>query len=362
MYCVAGSGSQDIRNVIPFSGRGHILGGNMKTSTNQQNQSPPEVQPEPLVSPGSPLVPGLWPIETNLFKRSGSGTSNVPRKKSVGNTKAFINVSGSPVRISKGNYLKGEQRSVRDFFQVLKSPERTASAAGSSKPDTEDTTANPAKCNGLSSASDLDAKPFGKTSLINAQHSSTTTGPKAGSTESNLFKHFGSSAKTEFPDSKSKAFGSPQKSATSTPGYISKPLGSNQKLGSDARFRNTGSPQSSHASTSSGSKRFGGSGKLESNFPSPRSTGSPWTSGTTPSGANKRSRDHPERSFDYFQQTIGESATSAVQQREEVGDTVLPAVYDQQANDPPVQITVHCPVCHIKVPEFTINEHLDSCL
>ncbi|XP_051730801.1 DNA-dependent metalloprotease SPRTN [Ctenopharyngodon idella] len=358
-----GSGSQDIRNIIPFSGRGFILGGNMQTSTNKQSQSPPKAQPEPLVSPpDSPLLPRLRPFETNLFKRVGSGASNVPRKKSVGNTNAFINVNGSPVRISKGNDLRGKQRSVRDLFQaiVLKSPERAASASSSSKPDTEATAANPAKCNGPSSSS-------AKTSLINNHHSSTTTGPKPGSTESNLSKYFGSSAKTEFPDSKSKAFGSPQKSAASTPGYVSKFFGSNQKLGSDAAssgFRNTGSPQSSHTSTTSGSKHFGGSGKPESNFPSPRSIGSPRTSGTTPSGAKKRSwEDHnSEHIFDYFQRTVGESATSAVQQREKVGDTVWPAVWDQQANNPPVQITVHCPVCHIKVPESTINQHLDSCL
>ncbi|KAK7133452.1 hypothetical protein R3I94_015362 [Phoxinus phoxinus] len=356
-----GSGLQDIRNVIPFSGRGFILGGNTQTSTNMPSQSPPKAQPEPLVSPpDSPLLPRLWPIETNLPKRVSKGASNVPRRKSVSNTNAFINVNGSPVRISKGKDLRGKQRSVQDLFQaiVLKSPERAASAPGSSKPATDVTTANPAKCNGASSSSALDATPFGKTSLINNHHSSTTTGPKPDSIESYLSKYFGSSAKTEFPDSKSKAFGSPQKSATSTPGYVSKLFGSNQNLGSDAASsgsRNTGTPQSSHTSTTSGS-RSKHSGKPESNFPSPRNIGSPRTSGTTPSGAKKRSWEehNSDHIFDYFQRTVSESATSAVQQREEVGDAV--------PNNPPVQISVHCPVCLIKVPESAINEHLDSCL
>ncbi|XP_016097918.1 DNA-dependent metalloprotease SPRTN [Sinocyclocheilus grahami] len=360
-----GSGSQDIRNVIPFSGRGFILGGNTQTNTDKLSQSPPKAQPKPLASPpDSPLLPRLQPIEASLFKRVSSGVSNVPRRKSVSNTNAFINVNGSPVRIAKVNDLRGKQRSVRDLFQpiVLKSPERAASAAGSSKPATDASTANPAKCNGPSSSCALD----GQTSLINNHHSYSATVPKPTSIESHLSKYFGSSAQS----SKFQDLGSPQKSATGTPGYFSKLLGSNQKLGSDATssgFRNTGSPQSSRTSTTtsaSSSKHFGDSEKPESNFPSPRSFGSPRTSGTMPSGAKKRSwEEHKsDHIFDYFQRTNDKSATSTVQQREEVEDTVLPAVRDQQANDPPIQITVHCPVCHIKVPEFTINEHLDSCL
>ncbi|KAL1254398.1 hypothetical protein QQF64_016627 [Cirrhinus molitorella] len=356
-----GSGSQDIRNIIPFSGKGFVLGGNTQIST---NKSPPKAQPEPLTSPpDSPLLPRLQPNDSNLFKRVSSGTSNAPRKKSVGNTNAFINVNGSPVRISKNSDLKGKQRSVRDLFQaiVLKSPERAASAAGSSKPATDTSTATSAKCNGPSSSSALDRQ----TSLINNHHSYSATGSKPDSI------YFGSSAQSsKFQDSKSKTLGSPQKSATDTPGYFSKFFEGNQKLGSDATssgFRNTGGHQSSHTSTpTSGfsSKHFGSSEKPESSFPSPRSIGSPQTSGATPSGAKKRSWDEhkSEHIFDYFQQTNNKPSTSTVQQRKEVEDTVLPAVRDQQANNPPFQITVHCPVCHIKVPESTINAHLDSCL
>uniref|UniRef100_A0A8C1YWW3 DNA-dependent metalloprotease SPRTN n=1 Tax=Cyprinus carpio TaxID=7962 RepID=A0A8C1YWW3_CYPCA len=353
------SGSQDIRNLIPFSGRGFILGGNKQTSADKQSQSPPKAQPEPLASPpDSPLLPRLQPIEAN------SSASTVPRRKSVSNTNAFTNVNGSPVRIAKVNGLRGKQRSVRDLFQaiVLKSPERAANVAGSSKPATDASTANPAKSNGPSSSSALD----GQTSLINNHLSYSATVPKPDSTESHLSKYFGKSAQSsKFQDSKSKTFGSPQKSETGTPANFSKLFGSNQKPGSDATssgFRITGSPQSSRTSTTtseSSSKHFGGSEKPESNFPSPRSFGSQ-TSGTTPSGAKKRSwEEHKsEHIFDYFQRTNDKSATSTVQST----DTVLPAVRDQQANSPPIQISVHCPVCHSKVPESTINEHLDSCL
>uniref|UniRef100_A0A8C1UG68 DNA-dependent metalloprotease SPRTN n=1 Tax=Cyprinus carpio TaxID=7962 RepID=A0A8C1UG68_CYPCA len=102
----------------------------LPTSADKQSQSPPKAQPEPLASPpDSPLLPRLQPIEAN------SSASTVPRRKSVSNTNAFTNVNGSPVRIAKVNGLRGKQRSVRDLFQaiVLKSPERAANVAGSSK-------------------------------------------------------------------------------------------------------------------------------------------------------------------------------------------------------------------------------------
>ncbi len=107
-------------------------------SMNKQSQSPPKAQPEPLASPpDSPLLPRLQPSEANSsVKRVSSGASNVPRRKSVSNTNAFVNINGSPVRITKVNNLKGKQRSVRDLFQaiVLKSPERAVSAAGFLQP------------------------------------------------------------------------------------------------------------------------------------------------------------------------------------------------------------------------------------
>lgn len=357
------SGSQDIRNIIPFSGRGFVLGGNAQIPTNKQIQSPPKAPPEPLHSPpDSPLLPRLQLNEDNL-KRLSSGTSNIPRKRSVGNTNAFINVNGSPVRISNGNGSGGKQRSVRDLFQaiVLKSPERGTSAVESSKSSTDASTAD------HRSNSALDAKPSGKTSLITDHLSYTISGPKTLSAESNISKYFGGSAKTDVQDSKLKTFGSPQKSAIGTPGYVSKAFGSNQRPDSTSSgIRNTGSPQRSHASATSGSsfKHFGGPAKPESNFPSPRNIGSPRTSGTTPSGAKKRSWEehNSERVFDYFQRTVGESATSTDKKREEVRSEAPPPVRDQQASNPPAQITVHCPVCHIRLPESTINDHLDSCL
>ncbi|KAK5903223.1 hypothetical protein CgunFtcFv8_007021 [Champsocephalus gunnari] len=82
--------SQDIRNLIPFSGKGFQLGGNPQPS--------PVVPPSPkkLFPPSSPaksLVPSIRPASSMVQKPL--------KRKSVGNTRAFVNINGSPVRISR---------------------------------------------------------------------------------------------------------------------------------------------------------------------------------------------------------------------------------------------------------------------
>lgn len=348
------SGSQDIRNIIPFSGRGFVLGGatqnSMDEQTSQSPLSPTRVQP--LVSPprnDSPSPSRPWSNETNPDKRFSSGSLNVLRKKSVSNTSAFVNINGSPVRISKANgSLRAKQMKVQELFQskVLKSPERSDSTVDSSKLTTD---ASAAKSNGPASSSS-----------INNRHSSSITTPKPGSTEQSVSKYFRSAdnAKTSFPDSNSELFGSPKKSE----GYSSKHFGGNQRPGlntTSSGLRNAGSPQKPCTTTSgSNSKHLGGFQKPESG-----NTGSPQTSGTSTSGARKRPREEQISAhiFDYFQRTVSETATSTVKRREETGGAARPD-RDQQANSSPVQITVHCPVCHSKILESKINEHLDSCL
>lgn len=362
------SGSQDIRNLIPFTGRGFVLGGSTQNSTDKQpsqtHLSPTKVHP--FVSPPSndslsPTRP--WSNGTNSDKRFSSGASNVLRKKSVSNTSAFVNINGSPVRISKANgSLKTKQRTVQYLFQskVLKSPEKATSSVGSSKFTTDTSTSNPAKSNGPATSGALDKIHYGTTSQINNRHSSTVTVL----TEPYVSKYFGNAddAKTKF--SNSKTLGSPTKSETST-GYMSKNFGSNQRSGSNitsSGFGKTGSPQKSQTTTFD-SKHFGGVQKPDSNFPNPKNIGSPQTSGTSTSGARKRSREEQNSAhiFDYFQRTVSEPATSTVKRREDIGGISVPE-RDHQANNFPVQITVHCPVCHSKILESKINEHLDSCL
>ncbi|KAA0708921.1 SprT-like domain-containing protein [Triplophysa tibetana] len=341
------SGSQDIRNMIPFSGKGFVLGGSTQNSMDKQpSQSPVSpTRAQPLVSPPrneSPSHSIPWSNETNPHKRFSSGSSKVLGKKSVGNTSAFVNVNGSPVRISKANgSLRAKQRTVQDLFQskVLRSPERADSTVGSSK----------LKTNGPASSS-----------AINNPHSSTITGTKPSSSENNVSKYFrnADNTKTSVPE----LCGSPIKSETST-GYISKHFGGNQRPALDTTssgLRNSGSPQKPPTTTlGSNSKHFGGLQKPGVGFPSPRNTAQ--TSGTSTSGAKKRPREEQNSAhiFDYFQRTVSETTT--VKRREESGEAAR-SDRDQQADSSPVQITVICPVCLSKIVESKINDHLDSCL
>lgn len=138
------SGSQDIRNLLPFSGKGFILGGKSQTPT----FSSPSVKPSATVS--SPQRPPLSPAKPPNFSpiRSGLETKttsssfpsvrpvNKPIKRSVSNTKVFININGSPVRISKPNSShtgseeaeKLRQRSIGDLFNKSnsQSPSKTS--------------------------------------------------------------------------------------------------------------------------------------------------------------------------------------------------------------------------------------------
>ncbi|XP_077566677.1 DNA-dependent metalloprotease SPRTN [Stigmatopora nigra] len=74
------SGNRDIRDIIAFSGKGFVLGGNPIPSTCSASLAVSKhATPSPRVTPAP----------------------QTPAKKSVGNTKAFININGSPVRLSE---------------------------------------------------------------------------------------------------------------------------------------------------------------------------------------------------------------------------------------------------------------------
>ncbi len=187
--------------------------------------------------------------------------------------------------------------------------------------------------------------------------------------ESHLSKYFGSSAQTsKLQDSQSKTLGSPQKSATGTPGYFSKLFGSNQKLGSDAKssgFQNTGGPkvhilqlfQGLVPSTLEALK------SLNPTFRALEASAAPVHQGQH---LQEPRRDHGTTiSLNISLITSSRQTPSPPRpqcSRERRWKTSFCSSVDQQANNPPILITVHCPVCHNKVPESTINEHLDSCL
>lgn len=160
-FCLLGSGLQDIRNIIPFGGKGFVLGGNSSSSacpppshkqgasdantsssnTSSSNSIFSPKKPFTLSSPtrilGSPVRSSLAD-KGNYSAVASSRSATVtglkpPIKKSVGNSKAFVNINGSPVKIPKshGNAnnkdaKKTQQKSIEDLFSFRNPSEMPA--------------------------------------------------------------------------------------------------------------------------------------------------------------------------------------------------------------------------------------------
>lgn len=145
------SGFQDIRNLLPFSGRGFVLGGKSQPSTSSfPLVKPPATVSSPQKPPLSPAkLPTYSPIRPGLETKATSSAFpsvrpvNKPIKRSVSNTKVFVNIDGSPVRISKPNGSnagsdeaeKLRQRSIGDLFNKSnsQSPKLTPSKSTPTK-------------------------------------------------------------------------------------------------------------------------------------------------------------------------------------------------------------------------------------
>ncbi|XP_017286877.1 sprT-like domain-containing protein Spartan isoform X2 [Kryptolebias marmoratus] len=128
------SGFQDIRNIIPFSGKGFLLGGKPQTpSSSSTSQSEPSFKavssPKKPSTPASPFGNLTSPVCSDLSDRTKPGgpftsAGGKPAvKKSVGNTRVFVNVGGSPVKIPKRQSGAGgqgaeklKQRSIQELF------------------------------------------------------------------------------------------------------------------------------------------------------------------------------------------------------------------------------------------------------
>lgn len=333
-----GSGSQDIRNIIPFSGRGFVLGGTTQPSASIQKQ-PSQSSPHSQRTPEEPAKPLASPAQSDR-RVSGSSVTVLP-KRSVSNTKAFININGSPVRVTKDNssLMRPKQRTVQDLFQArsLNSPEKASSKTSASKTATAASTSNqPSKIPALGSA--LDQKRLGQlsqgancfeTNLFNKNSANNSVGPKPGSAGPLLSKYFGS----------------PKNSTAGTPGSSwsqKKPESSTSALSANSRT------PASHVPAST-----------------PRPFGNPHKSGTAAVGGRKRSWEdrNSVHIFDFFQREVRQTSppTSSREQVEE-GRVGAGTPVAQSTPLSSAAITVHCPVCQSKVLESKINEHLDSCL
>ncbi|XP_020492696.2 DNA-dependent metalloprotease SPRTN [Labrus bergylta] len=311
----AGSGLQDIRNIIPFSGKGFLLGGQSQTSTSSKPPVP-VFSPKKLLTPSPPakISPGLSNTFTSV--RPGASTwQKPPVKRSVSNTRAFVNINGSPVRISRAqgggsssqeaNQIK--QKSIEDLFNrtnFRKSLSQTSNSNTETKKD------SPNNSTGATSASSF----FSKQQSNNSASSPKTSKPSPSKPGSSTFSSSGTK-------------GSPVKPTQS-------------------KYFNHSNSESASGSVSR--KR-------------------PWDE-----------RSSSASIFDFFQKTLGsDSAASresvktnspAMQQRTATAPTSSSsssssssAASSSSSSSSPA-LMVSCPVCQAKVQESKINAHLDSCL
>uniref|UniRef100_A0A3P8UXJ6 DNA-dependent metalloprotease SPRTN n=1 Tax=Cynoglossus semilaevis TaxID=244447 RepID=A0A3P8UXJ6_CYNSE len=137
------SAGKDIRNIIPFSGKGFLLGGQSQSSTpSLQNPAVPVMKVSSPI-PNSPLKKPLPSPSKTLstpvhYNHDNSGSSIGPRR-SVSNTRVFVNINGSPVRISKphrSSSSKGaekiRQKSIQDLFNSTGAVEKSTSGSATS--------------------------------------------------------------------------------------------------------------------------------------------------------------------------------------------------------------------------------------
>ncbi|GAA6214948.1 sprT-like domain-containing protein Spartan [Lates japonicus] len=301
-----GSGSQDIRNIIPFSGKGFLLGGKSQSSTSSSPSHKPPVPvvrtpspgpispPKKLFTPSSPAKPLTSPVRSGLENTGISSTSSFirpaastgqkpPIKRSVSNTRVFVNINGSPVRIPKPHSSsssqgaeKIKQRSIEDLFNSTGIRKSVGQSSSSNTETKRDSPTSPKRTTSATSASSF------------------------------------------FPKQQTKV--SP-----------AKPL------------------QSKYFNHSSSDSAVGGSGGGQT------SRKRPWDE-----------RSSSASIFDFFQKTSGsDSAASresmktkspAMQQR------TVTAISSTSSSSSSSVLMVSCPVCQTKVQESKINEHLDSCL
>ncbi|XP_031717712.1 DNA-dependent metalloprotease SPRTN isoform X2 [Anarrhichthys ocellatus] len=318
-----GSGSQDIRNMIPFSGKGFLLGGNSQSSTSSSPSHTAVVPSSPkklftpptlaksLKSPDNKGISSAFPS----IRPAPSNRPKPPIKRSVGNTRAFININGSPVKIPKphsssrsqeGDKIK--QRSIEELFNS-KSIRRSASQSSTSSTETK-------------------------------RDSLTSPNITMSASASSIFPKWQNSHSASSPTTSEPSEGKPNHSVVST--------------------KTKGSP-----ATPTQSKYFSHSD-------------SDSTSGASAAGQASRKRtwdDHRSSSsiIDFFQKTVGSDSAAS-------RDKELPRPPHPRLPPPsiPLQgclvsppssssssssaLTVSCPVCQAKVAESKINEHLDSCL
>ncbi|XP_029984959.1 DNA-dependent metalloprotease SPRTN isoform X1 [Sphaeramia orbicularis] len=311
-----GSRSQDIRNIIPFSGKGFSLGGTSQTSTSspplvsvvKTSSSSPASPPQKVLPLSSPRNSLTSPVRSGLDDqtkcissasppvRPGNPSGQKPNmKKSVSNTRVFVNVTGSPVRISKANGAeKVKQRSIDELF-------------------------NNSNLRKPSSSSNSDWMPT-------------------------------LSASSDFPRSTKP---SPSKS---TPSVV--PPKSSPKKPQQSKYF---SDSNSSNNTSGAAVR--GQASRKRSWDDARSSASIFDFfQKTLSSNSAASRESINAKLPAMQQrTASASSSSASSPHSSAGQHGATSS-SLSSSSSSAALMVSCPVCQVKVQESKINEHLDSCL
>ncbi|XP_051265729.1 DNA-dependent metalloprotease SPRTN [Dicentrarchus labrax] len=338
------SGLQDIRNIIPFSGKGFLLGGNSQSSTASSpshkpvvpaSSSPASSSPKKPFTPPSPAKTLSSPVRAGVPRSFPSAGSKPPVKRSVGNTRYFVNINGSPVRIPKPHGGGGgsqeankiRQRSIDDLFNSATLRKSASQSSPSSTDSTRDSLTAPHCTASATSASSFFPKPQSNRSSSSptaakpspsesaqSKYSSVVTGSKgspAQPTQPKYFSHSNSAGATGAagggPASRKRPWDDRSSSATIF-GFFQKTLGGATAASREAQRTKSPAVQQRTATATSSSS--------SSSSSSLHSSGGLHSAPTSSSSSS--------------------SSSSA--------------------------LTVSCPACQARVPESKINEHLDSCL
>ncbi|XP_061609888.1 DNA-dependent metalloprotease SPRTN isoform X1 [Phyllopteryx taeniolatus] len=303
------AGARDIRDVIAFSGKGFVLGGNPSSASYSPGPASSSVSKPVTPSPPARVVPAVRPPATQGHKTLG--------KKSVGNTSVFVNINGSPVRITKPHGGRGDDDGVggRDVGGF-------AGRSSISGPGVGGGVGGGDGGHGVFSrrvgGSDVGCRGMG--SVVGGR------GAGGGKNEDpNRLKQ--TSIGIFFNNKSTNSFitDSPKKTNSTTLTSVA-PSAFNNHLNYDNL---TSSP--------SPSERPGNA------------------AATTPQWKKKRPLDDSAGVFELFNKRLK-------MESQEHEDSTPTSSYAAASSSSSLAVTVRCPVCQAGVQESEINEHLDSCL
>jgi len=340
--------------MIPFSGKGVVLGDTSQPSASQTPPVPVLKSPfsppsqnnlsSPTRSwPGSPGKKGL-PLVRPAANKS-------PKKQSVGNHKYFVNIKGSPVKIPKPHggrsgvgalkqgtsgeqLLNAKQSSVKELFESFNNTESNSTSSKSLTDNNRKT--HPSPWSSL----------FDRERLQNSTDSSLIPRQQV-KPPSSLSKQPSGVPTTSKPN-QSKYFGSQGSPGTATDSAVpSRKRSWDERGGSpnllDFFSKRAGSSTSSQGQAgSSGSSASAASGSLKEHHQT--------TATVTSINNNNNNHTTTSTSSSHLPSTSPSTHSSST------------GLHNASTSSAPLTLTVSCPVCQAKVQEHKINEHLDSCL